>query len=142
VHAGGGADLAPSAPAAGTDLRARTRRHGEQRRMSGGKEIEPVTGRRVEPWAARAHVIPRAIKPAQTALVRVFRRYFETAPGWVLLTTTGRRTGLPREVLLPCERWPDGLLIISTYGYQSDWMRNLRRDPRVLVTCAGWVVPA
>jgi len=110
--------------------------------MSGGKEIEPATGRRVEPWAARAHVIPRAIKPAQTALVRVFRRYFETAPGWVLLTTTGRRTGLPREVLLPCERWPDGLLVISTYGDQSDWMRNLRRDPRVLVTCAGWVAPA
>jgi hypothetical protein len=40
--------------------------------------------------------VPRAIRPIQTALVRVFRRYFETAPGWVLLTTTGRRTGLPR----------------------------------------------
>jgi deazaflavin-dependent oxidoreductase (nitroreductase family) len=52
-----------------------------------------------------------------------------------------RRTGLPREVLLPCER-NDALLIISTYGWQSDWIRNLRRHPQVQVTCAGWVLPA
>jgi deazaflavin-dependent oxidoreductase (nitroreductase family) len=86
--------------------------------------------------------VPRAIRPIQTALVRLFRRYFETAPGWVLLTTTGRRTGLPREVLLPCERWRDALVVISTYGSRSDWIRNIRRDPRVRVTCAGWVLDA
>jgi deazaflavin-dependent oxidoreductase (nitroreductase family) len=86
--------------------------------------------------------VPRAIRPLQAALVRVFRRYFERAPGWVLLTTTGRVTGLPREVLLPCERSGDALLVISTYGWESDWIRNIRRDPRVLVTCAGWVLRA
>ena len=74
--------------------------------------------------------------------MRLFRRYFERAPGWVLLTTTGRRTGLPREVLLPCERSIDALIVISTYGERSDWIRNIRRDPRVHVTCAGWVLPA
>ena len=74
--------------------------------------------------------------------MRLFRRYFEHAPGWVLLSTTGRRTGLPREVLLPCERWPDSLVVISTYGWRSDWIRNIRRDPRVHVTCAGWVLGA
>ncbi len=95
-----------------------------------------------DPFAARLHFIPRAIRPVQAAIVRVFRRYFERAPGWVLLTTTGRRTGLPREVLLPCERTADALIVISTYAEHSDWMRNIRRDPRVRVTSAGWVVPA
>ena len=95
-----------------------------------------------QPFAAQLHFIPRVIRPLQGAIVRLFRRYFEQAPGWVLLTTTGRRTGLPREVLLPCERWRDTLIVISTYGWRSDWIRNLRRDPRVHVTCAGWVLPA
>jgi deazaflavin-dependent oxidoreductase (nitroreductase family) len=96
-----------------------------------------------EPFAARLHFIPRVVvRPVQRALVRVFRRYFEQAPGWVLLTTTGRKTGLAREVLLPCERFVDGILVISTYGRRSDWIRNLARDPRVRVTCAGWIVAA
>jgi len=95
-----------------------------------------------EPFAARLHFLPRSIRPLQAAIVRLFRRYFERAPGWVLLTTTGRRTGLPREVLLPCERSHDMLIVISTYGWQSDWIRNIRRDPRVQVTCAGWVLHA
>jgi len=99
-------------------------------------------GARREPFAARLYVIPRAIRPLQTALVRGLRRYFERAPGWVLLTTTGRTTGLPREVLLPCERSADALLVISTYGWRSDWIRNIRRDPHVHITCAGWVLDA
>ncbi len=101
-----------------------------------------ATPTRREPFAARLHVVPRAIRPVQGALVRIFRRYFERAPGWVLLTTIGRKTGLPREVLLPCERFADGMIVISTYGTRSDWLRNLARDPRVRVTCAGWLVDA
>lgn len=97
-------------------------------------------GRRSEPFAARLHFLPRAIRPVQAAIVRLFRGYFERAPGWVLLTTTGRSTGLPREVLLPCERSGDMLIVISTYGWESNWIRNIRRDPRVRVTCAGWVL--
>ncbi len=91
-----------------------------------------------EPRAARLHGITRLTRYPQAVIVRVFRRYFESAPGWVLLTTTGRKTGLPREVLLPCERFADGLIVISTYGGRSDWMRNMRADARVRITCAGW----
>jgi deazaflavin-dependent oxidoreductase (nitroreductase family) len=68
------------------------------------------------------------------------RRYFERAPGWVLLETRGRKSGLPREVLLPCERTPDFLIVISTYGFRSHWIRNLEQDPAVRVTCGGWIV--
>jgi deazaflavin-dependent oxidoreductase (nitroreductase family) len=93
-----------------------------------------------EPFAARLHFIPMALRRPQNALVRLLRRYFERAPGWVLLTTRGRKTGLPREVLLPCERSSGLLVIISTYGWRSHWIRNIQRNPEVQVTCAGWLV--
>ncbi len=95
-----------------------------------------------EPFAARLHFVPRALRRPHAWLVRILRGYFERAPGWVILTTRGRRTGLPREVLLPCERTADAIIVISTYHWRSDWMRNLRKDPQVRVTCAGWVLPA
>lgn len=96
-----------------------------------------------EPLAARLHFIPRVlVRPVQNAIVRMARRYFERAPGWVLLTTRGRRTGLPREVLLPCARTPDAAIVISTYGWRSDWMRNLRKEPAVRITWAGQSVSA
>ncbi len=94
------------------------------------------------PLAANLHFLPRALKPVQDGLTRLLRRYFEQAPGWVLLTHTGRKTGLPREVLLPCERWGDHLYVISTYGRQSDWIRNIARNSAVKVTAAGWVLAA
>ena len=95
-----------------------------------------------QPFAERFHILPRLIRPIQTAIVRAFHSYFSRAPGWVLLTTRGRRTGLPREVLLPCARTADAIVTISTYGMRSDWIRNLRKDPAVRVTAAGRVVAA
>jgi deazaflavin-dependent oxidoreductase (nitroreductase family) len=101
-----------------------------------------MTPSKPEPFAARLHFLPRLIRPIQGAVVRTFRRYFERAPGWMLLTTRGRRSGLPREVLLPCVRAPQMIITISTYGMRSDWIRNLRKDAAVQVTCAGRGVPA
>jgi deazaflavin-dependent oxidoreductase (nitroreductase family) len=95
-----------------------------------------------EPFAARLHFVPMLLRRPQNALVRVLERYFERAPGWVLLTTRGRTTGLPRRVLLPCERFPGGLIVSSTYGRRSHWIRNIAREPCVEVTCAGWVLRA
>jgi deazaflavin-dependent oxidoreductase (nitroreductase family) len=93
-----------------------------------------------EPFAARLHPLAVAGRDLQNALVRVLRRYFERAPGWVLLTTTGRKSGLPREVLLPCERSSEGLIVVSTYAWRAHWIRNLKQDPRVLVSAGGWIV--
>ena len=95
-----------------------------------------------EPFAARLHFVPRALRGPHAALIRTLRGYFSRAPGWVLLTTRGRRTGLPREVLLPCARTDDEIVVISTYGTRSDWIRNIRKDPRVQVTAGGRSVPA
>jgi deazaflavin-dependent oxidoreductase (nitroreductase family) len=58
----------------------------------------------------------------------------------VLLTTRGRKTGLPRDILLPCERTRETIILISTYGHRSNWIRNIERDPRVTVTCGGWTL--
>jgi len=69
---------------------------------------------RVEPFAARLHFIPRRMRGVQAAIVNARRDYFSRAPGWVLLTTTGRRTGLPREMLLPCARSENCIFLIST----------------------------
>ena len=93
-----------------------------------------------EPFAARLYFIPTALRSTHAALIRRLRHYFERAPGWVILTTTGRKTGLPREVLLPCERSPDAVIVISTYGSRSQWIRNLKRDPRVRFTTGGWTL--
>ena len=79
-----------------------------------------------EPRAARLHFMPRVlIRYPQRVLVRLLRPYLERAPGWVLLRTRGRKTGLPREVLLPCQRFGRSLFVISTHGGRSDWIRNI-----------------
>ena len=91
----------------------------------------------VRPFAERLHFIPRLVRYPHSVLVRLFRNYFEHAPGWVLLTTKGRKSGLPREVLLPCERFDACVLVISTYGWRSNWVRNVQCQPKVRVTWAG-----
>ena len=57
-----------------------------------------------------------------------------------MLTTIGRRTGLPRQTLLPCGRRDGEIVVVSTYGWRSDWIRNLRKNPQVTVTRDGAVV--
>jgi len=83
------------------------------------------------------HFLAHLWRLPQRRFVDLCRRYFERAPGWVLLTTRGRTSGLPREVLLPCRRIADDVVVLSAYGRRSDWIRNLLRDDRVTVTCNG-----
>jgi deazaflavin-dependent oxidoreductase (nitroreductase family) len=93
-----------------------------------------------EPFAAHLYFIPTALRRPHALLIGALRHYFARAPGWVILTTTGRKTGLPREVLLPCERSSEAVIVISTYGWRSHWIRNLERDPQVRFTAGGWVL--
>jgi deazaflavin-dependent oxidoreductase (nitroreductase family) len=103
------------------------------------EELSRVRSSR-EPLAARVHVITHWLSPVHRFLIRVLDYYFARAPGWVVLTTTGRKSGLARQVLLPCERTHDFLYVMSTYGRRSNWLRNIERDPRVVITCGGWRV--
>ena len=60
----------------------------------------------------------------------------------LVLTTTGRRSGLPRQTPLQYEQVGDDFYIASARGPQADWFCNLQADPRVQVLVAGRQFPA
>ena len=56
--------------------------------------------------------------------------------GLVLVETTGRRSGLPRQAPLVAGRVGNSL-VVSTVRADSQWLRNLEAEPRVRVWLAG-----
>ncbi len=55
----------------------------------------------------------------------------------LVLTTTGRKSGLPRQTPLQYEQVGDDYYIGSARGPQADWFRNLRVTPSVTVLVGG-----
>jgi len=55
------------------------------------------------------------------------------------LTTTGRVTGRPHEIEMWFGLGPEGrtLYMLSGGGDRSDWVRNLKRNPKVTVRLGG-----
>jgi deazaflavin-dependent oxidoreductase (nitroreductase family) len=51
----------------------------------------------------------------------------------LLLTTRGRKTGLPRVTALQYEEIDDAIVVGSSRGTKADWYRNILADPHVLV---------
>lgn len=51
----------------------------------------------------------------------------------LVLTTTGRKSGLPRTCGLNYAVDGDVVYVVSGYGATTDWYRNLVADPRVRV---------
>lgn len=54
----------------------------------------------------------------------------------IILTTTGRRSGLPREVTLYGFEDDSGLVVVGSYGgavHDPDWVHNLRAEPSARV---------
>lgn len=61
--------------------------------------------------------------------------------GWFLvLTTTGRRSGLPRRTPLNYAILDGRVYLLSGFGHRADWYRNLVADPRVTLELPGRVV--
>jgi deazaflavin-dependent oxidoreductase (nitroreductase family) len=60
----------------------------------------------------------------------------ESGQSYCYLTTTGRRTGRPHTIEIwfgtPADR-PGRIYLMSGGGDRSDWVRNLRVEPRVTV---------
>jgi len=54
-------------------------------------------------------------------------------PPFLYLTTTGRRTGTPREIEIWFTRHADRYYVIAELGEEAQWIRNVARDPRVTV---------
>jgi len=56
------------------------------------------------------------------------------APWWVIIETTGRRTGNPRRT--PLARGPSderGTWVIAVHGHHAGWVKNLEANPDVRI---------
>jgi deazaflavin-dependent oxidoreductase (nitroreductase family) len=64
---------------------------------------------------------------------------------FVEITHTGRKSGLPRRTVLEVLRYDRATrtcVIVSRWGDESDWVRNLRKTPAVQVNLGGTRWPA
>ena len=52
---------------------------------------------------------------------------------YLYLTTTGRRTGLPREIEIWFTAQDSRFYVIAEHGEGANWVRNIRSNPRVRV---------
>ena len=58
-------------------------------------------------------------------------------PGDGLLETTGRRSGLPRRTPVCDGLEGNTFWLISQFGHDADWVRNIEVNPRVRVKVSG-----
>ncbi|MFJ3672161.1 nitroreductase/quinone reductase family protein [Streptomyces sp. NPDC090106] len=75
----------------------------------------------------------RVVAAFQRALNALTRRL----PAQTLLETTGRASGLPRRTPLGGRRVGDSFWLVSEFGERSQYVRNIRADPRVRVRLRG-----
>ena len=77
----------------------------------------------------------------QTRLLNPFvRRAIERGvcpPGWAVLETTGRRSGLPRRTPVGDGRRGDTFWIVAEHGRRAGYVRNIEANPCVRVLTGG-----
>jgi len=66
-------------------------------------------------------------------IARNYQRGIGPASMVLLLTTTGRKSGLPRLTPLQYEEYEEGYYVGSARGEQADWFRNIQANPQVEV---------
>ncbi|WAL67663.1 nitroreductase/quinone reductase family protein [Amycolatopsis cynarae] len=68
---------------------------------------------------------------------RVLNPLTRALPFQTLLETTGRTSGLPRRTPIGGRRTGDEFWFVSEHGDRSQYVRNIRAQPRVRVRIAG-----
>jgi deazaflavin-dependent oxidoreductase (nitroreductase family) len=58
-------------------------------------------------------------------------------PDYVYLTTTGRRSGLPREIEIWFTTRDGRYYLAAEHGEKAGWVRNVRADERVTFRVGG-----
>ncbi|MDI6768173.1 MAG: nitroreductase family deazaflavin-dependent oxidoreductase [Anaerolineales bacterium] len=51
---------------------------------------------------------------------------------WMLITTIGRKSGKPRQVMVDVvdyDKEADTFFVVSAYGQRADWVRNIQANP-------------
>lgn len=74
----------------------------------------------------------RVLNPLVRATLRRAR-----VPGWALLETTGRRTGLARTTPVGDGLEGSTFWIVAEHGRRAAYVRNIEADPRVRVRVRG-----
>ena len=75
----------------------------------------------------------RWMKTLSWSMVRSYNGKSRMSRMVLLLTTTGRKTGLDRTTPLQYEEIDGVYYVASARGRQADWFRNLQADPHVRV---------
>lgn len=68
---------------------------------------------------------------------RIYSAHFPGRRLILLLTTTGRRSGLPRATPLQYELIDGIHWVASGWGQDADWLKNIRHHPHVWVQVGG-----
>ncbi|WP_210588877.1 nitroreductase/quinone reductase family protein [Streptomyces sp. GESEQ-35] len=74
---------------------------------------------------------------AVTAVQRHLNRLTRSLPTHTLLETTGRTSGLPRRTPVGGRRVGDSFWLVSEFGERSQYVRNIKANPRVRVRIRG-----
>lgn len=91
---------------------------------------------------ARAWVRP-LMRAYWTATNPLIRPLAGLAPWWVLLETTGRRSGKVRRVPLAAgPRYGESMLLIAVHGRRAGWVRNIEHYENVRLRHKGRWSPA
>jgi deazaflavin-dependent oxidoreductase (nitroreductase family) len=72
-----------------------------------------------------------------TAFQRRFNPLMRRLPLQTVLETTGRTSGLPRRTPVGGRRVGDSFWLVSEFGERSQYVRNIKADPRVRVRLRG-----
>jgi deazaflavin-dependent oxidoreductase (nitroreductase family) len=72
-----------------------------------------------------------------TALQRRLNPLMRRLPLQTVLETTGRTSGLPRRTPVGGKRVGGSFWLVSEFGERSQYVRNIRADPRVRVRIRG-----
>ncbi|MFH9859901.1 nitroreductase/quinone reductase family protein [Streptomyces sp. NPDC017202] len=74
---------------------------------------------------------------ATTALQRRLNPLLRRLPFQTVVETTGRVSGLPRRTPVGGRRVGDVFWLVSEFGERSQYVRNIKADPRVRVRIGG-----
>ena len=91
----------------------------------------------MQPSSQKPGFIWRTMRSLNHRMVPNFRKGFGPTRMVLLLTTTGRKTGLPRTTPLQFEEIDGAYYLGSARGAKADWFKNLEANPRVEVEIKG-----
>lgn len=82
------------------------------------------------------------MKGLNTRMMANYKRGFGPTRVVMLLTTIGRKSGLPRVTPLQYEEVDGGYYIASARGADADWFKNICANPKVHIQIRGCEIDA